>query len=59
MSETVMEVSQEEIEVGTLETLPSAITFCLENHTEVEYPEFYREKAAIKIDEITLAKEAP
>jgi hypothetical protein len=59
MSETVMEDSQEEIEVGTLETLPSAITFCLENNSEVKYPEFYGEKAAIKIDGITLAKDAP
>lgn len=55
----LLEQEDEDLEIGTLETLPSAITFCLENHKVVQDPKWYAQETTIKIGEIAFAKNAP
>jgi len=58
--ERLMPVDEEE-EIGTLETLPSAISFCMENHKALdEYDlDCYPSNTTLKIGEIGLVKNAP
>lgn len=52
-------LEEDEDEIGALGTLPSAITFCLENHQEVRNGETYAEEVTIKTGEIAFTKNAP
>jgi hypothetical protein len=52
-------LEDEDLQIGTLETLPSAITFCLENHQEVRNKGAYAQKTTLKIGEIAFTKDAP
>jgi hypothetical protein len=56
---TTLLEEDEDLEIGPKEVLPSAITFCLENHQEVKHEDLYPKETTIKIGEIAFTKNAP
>jgi len=60
-SETLSVLDEDDIEIGTLGTLPSAISFCLENNKPLtEYDRnVYGENATLKVGDLSFVKDAP
>lgn len=50
---------EDDLEIGPLEILPSALTICFENNSEVKHPEWYGKETTVKVGEIAFTKNAP